>query len=520
MREFSPLVSIVIPTLNSARFLDKCLQSIKAQTYPNIEIIVVDGGSTDETVSIAKKYGVNVIEGCFNKPSARNIGILKSKGEYVILADADYIFEQLLVEEIVKCFVEERCDAIVIPEEYLGKDFMTKCKNIEKKIYEGVDVIESPRAYRKRIFDKVLFDEKNEGPDEYDFYLNAAKFGLKVCRVKSKFFLSEPAFRPLKKFKHGKFFVYYKNKHKNEVFVKRQLSFSHRLKLLSNAFKYSKTKALMLLLLKSVEFVTFRLGMLSGSLDPKIQRLTIDAKAEFEKDALFYEKKMYYGTLGNQFVDFIERESVLSIIKSIFDGRKIKVLEIGSGGGRWVKEFTKAGFEVTAQDVSEVACKSLVERFEGLHVICGDVERIKLPYKYDLVFAFRSFKYVNNRKQALRNIVSVLEDNGYLIVEMPNKFNPFYLIGSLTVPLIYLLSGEKMGRYFILANLVSEGAFKRELMMHGFDVIRVEKIFTFPHFLYSKINHKPILRAVYTADKFLRKLFPRSLLFIARKRGK
>ncbi|MEM2562116.1 MAG: class I SAM-dependent methyltransferase [Candidatus Bathyarchaeia archaeon] len=263
--------------------------------------------------------------------------------------------------------------------------------------------------------------------------------------------------------------------------------------------------------------MAFYLGMLLGLLDPKIQRLTIDVKAEFEKDALFYEKKMYHSTLGNRFIDLVERESVLDAIKNIFDGRKIKILEVGSGGGRWIKEFIKAGFMVTALDISEVACKSLTERFKGLHVICGNIERTKLPSKYDLVFAFRSFKYVINRKQALRNIASMLEDDGYFIVEMPNKFNPFYLVGSLTAPLIYLLSGGKMGRYLILANMVSERAFKRELTMHGFNVIKVEKIFTFPHFLYSKINHEPMLRAIYTVDKFLRKLFPRSLLFIAKK---
>jgi cellulose synthase/poly-beta-1,6-N-acetylglucosamine synthase-like glycosyltransferase len=52
----SPLVSIIIPTRNSARTLEKCLESIKHQTYSNIEVIVVDNFSDDETIEIAKKY--------------------------------------------------------------------------------------------------------------------------------------------------------------------------------------------------------------------------------------------------------------------------------------------------------------------------------------------------------------------------------------------------------------------------------------------------------------------------------
>lgn len=56
-----PLVSIIIPTYNSAKTLEICLQAIKAQSYQNIEIIVVDNNSLDETKEIAQKYADKVI---------------------------------------------------------------------------------------------------------------------------------------------------------------------------------------------------------------------------------------------------------------------------------------------------------------------------------------------------------------------------------------------------------------------------------------------------------------------------
>ncbi len=56
----NPHVLISIPTLNSSYFLEKCLKAIDTQTYKNISVNIVDGGSTDETISIAKKYGVSI----------------------------------------------------------------------------------------------------------------------------------------------------------------------------------------------------------------------------------------------------------------------------------------------------------------------------------------------------------------------------------------------------------------------------------------------------------------------------
>ena len=57
-----PLVSIIVPTYNSASTLETCLASLKSQSYPNIEIIIVDNYSTDDTLNIAKKYDSNFNE--------------------------------------------------------------------------------------------------------------------------------------------------------------------------------------------------------------------------------------------------------------------------------------------------------------------------------------------------------------------------------------------------------------------------------------------------------------------------
>ncbi len=84
-----PLVSFVIPTLNSERTLDKCLSSIVQQDYPLIEILVIDNGSTDNSIAIARKFGARIyfLKGPLG--DVRRLGIDNSLGELVSLWDSD-----------------------------------------------------------------------------------------------------------------------------------------------------------------------------------------------------------------------------------------------------------------------------------------------------------------------------------------------------------------------------------------------------------------------------------------------
>lgn len=88
-----PLVSIIIPTFNYGRYICRAVDSALSQTYPNIEVIVIDDGSTDETSFIlADTYGQRI--SCLRQENrgaaaARNIGISISRGDYITFLDAD-----------------------------------------------------------------------------------------------------------------------------------------------------------------------------------------------------------------------------------------------------------------------------------------------------------------------------------------------------------------------------------------------------------------------------------------------
>ncbi|MBL8030758.1 MAG: glycosyltransferase family 2 protein [Candidatus Doudnabacteria bacterium] len=112
------LVSIIVPIYNSARYLEKCLNSIISQTYINTEIILIDDGSTDGSAAICKKYArrdnrISVVYTENNGvSSARNTGISKAKGKYINFLDADDWIEKDALTKMVSMMKNNSADCI------------------------------------------------------------------------------------------------------------------------------------------------------------------------------------------------------------------------------------------------------------------------------------------------------------------------------------------------------------------------------------------------------------------------
>ncbi len=107
-----PLVSVVIPVYNREKHIKKCLELITNQTYKNLEIIVVNDGSTDSSMEIAKQYPVKIIEHPKNRglSAARNTGIDNAAGKYIHFMDDDDEINLAFYENLVKASEETGTD--------------------------------------------------------------------------------------------------------------------------------------------------------------------------------------------------------------------------------------------------------------------------------------------------------------------------------------------------------------------------------------------------------------------------
>ncbi len=228
-----PLVSVNLSTYNSAKTLGECLESIKKQSYKNIETIIVDNCSIDNTLEIVKKFATRFFNYGPERSAQRNFGAKNACGRYILYLDADMVLSKGVITECV-----EKCEgngyaALYIPEKIIGKGFWIKVRDFERAFYNAT-CIDAVRFVRRDKFLEIGgFDESLTGPEDWDFDRRINQV-CAVSIIESPIYHNEQDFN-LKRYLDKKayyaswFSKYIRKWGRGDQIIKKQLGFSYRL---------------------------------------------------------------------------------------------------------------------------------------------------------------------------------------------------------------------------------------------------------------------------------------------------
>ena len=199
LREKMKKVSIIIPCYNQAAYICETVESALAQTYPYIEIICINDGSTDNSAEIIEKLAQKEDRLLFlnekeNKGvvQARNIAISKSTGDYILPLDADDTIEPAYVEKAVDILENNPEIGIVYCKARLfgEKQGEWKLPEFSEKEFIYINSIFVSSLFRKSDFEKAggYKEYMKEGYEDWDLWMSFLENGLKVFRIEEFLF--------------------------------------------------------------------------------------------------------------------------------------------------------------------------------------------------------------------------------------------------------------------------------------------------------------------------------------------
>ncbi len=198
-------ISIIVPIYNVEQYIRKCIESLMGQTYKNIEIILVDDGSKDNSYEICKEYAekdgriklIHKENGGLS--DARNVGIENATGEYITLLDSDDWFSYNFCEIMLKEIKEQSADIVMcemepvytddysfnIPNDYTKQNY----SNLEalEKFEDTLHVVAQAKLYKREMFNELRYKVGKIHEDEFMFHrmLFQAK---KICCLNLKLY--------------------------------------------------------------------------------------------------------------------------------------------------------------------------------------------------------------------------------------------------------------------------------------------------------------------------------------------
>ncbi len=190
--EMQPLVSIIIPVYNMERFLEETLDSVLATTYPNLEVVLVDDGSKDNSLSIAEGYSKKDSRLRIYRQSnagacaARNHAIREAKGEFILPVDGDNLITPDFVSLAVAEIMSNKEVKVVCPRtNFIGdRDGEWILPPFSLNLLARRNVMDTTALYRRSDWERVGgYCDELMTREDWDFWISMLKDGGRVVRL-------------------------------------------------------------------------------------------------------------------------------------------------------------------------------------------------------------------------------------------------------------------------------------------------------------------------------------------------
>lgn len=191
-RAYNPLVSIITPVLNGVKYLEACIESVLSQSYPHVEHVIVDGGSTDGTVDVLSSYGTKypdrvrfISEPDEGRDVAANKGVQMAKGEIFEALGSDDMLEPGAIQTVVE-FFRANPDAYFVFGDCNYVDakgnVIKRCRykdfSLKKTLNDKMFMLMGSAFYKRAVFEKIgLYYVAPEATliCDFDFVIRAGK---------------------------------------------------------------------------------------------------------------------------------------------------------------------------------------------------------------------------------------------------------------------------------------------------------------------------------------------------------
>lgn len=179
------LISIIIPVYNGEKTLNKTLESIAAQTYKNIEVIIVNDGSTDNTEKFFERFVTkNNLNNTYlfinqknqGAPSARNHGARKAQGDFLFFCDADAILKKDALEKMLQALSDNKQASYAYSSFYWGKKLF-KLWPFDAERLKKMPYIHTMALIRREKFPENGWDESIKKLQDWDLWLTMLEQG-------------------------------------------------------------------------------------------------------------------------------------------------------------------------------------------------------------------------------------------------------------------------------------------------------------------------------------------------------